>query len=34
MRVGSIRIIFTYDTEGKLLVLSIIDIGNRGDVYK
>jgi mRNA interferase RelE/StbE len=34
LRVGGIRIIFTYDTEGKLLVLSIIDIGNRGDVYK
>jgi mRNA interferase RelE/StbE len=34
LRVGGVRIIFTYDTDGKLLVLSIIDIGNRGDVYK
>ena len=34
LRVGSIRIIFRYDDEGNLLILSILDIGNRGDVYK
>lgn len=34
LRTGSIRIIFRYDEERKLLILSILDIGNRGDVYK
>lgn len=34
LRVGGIRIIFRYDEEGVLLILSIIDIGNRGDIYK
>ncbi len=34
LRVGSIRIIFRYDEKGDLLILSIIDIGNRGDIYK
>ena len=34
LRVGGIRIIFRYDEEGNLLILSIIDIGMRGDIYK
>lgn len=34
LRVGSIRIIFRYDDEDVLLVLNILDIGNRGDIYK
>ena len=34
LRVGTIRIIFRYDEDGTLLVLSILDIGNRGDIYK
>ena len=34
LRIGSIRIIFRYDEEGILLILSILDIGNRGDIYK
>ena len=34
LRIGSIRIIFRYDGENTLLILSILDIGNRGDVYK
>jgi mRNA interferase RelE/StbE len=34
LRTGSIRIVFRYDEEGNLLILSIIDIGNRGDIYK
>ncbi len=34
LRMGSIRIIFRYDEDNKLLILSILDIGNRGDIYK
>ena len=34
LRSGSYRIIFRYDEDGELIILSIIDIGNRGDVYK
>lgn len=34
LRVGSWRIIHRYGTDGTLDVLFIIDIGNRGDIYK
>lgn len=34
LRVGSIRIIFRYDDDNNLLILNILDIGNRGDIYK
>lgn len=34
LRLGPIRIIFRYDENNTLLILSILDIGNRGDIYK
>ena len=34
LRVGAWRIIFKYVAEDKLEILYIIDIGNRGDIYK
>lgn len=34
LRVGSWRVIYRYDTDGQIVVLLIIDIGNRGDIYK
>lgn len=34
LRIGSIRIIFRYDKDNNLLILSILDMGNRGDIYK
>ncbi len=34
LRVGSWRIIFKHVEENKLEILYIIDIGNRGDIYK
>ena len=34
LRVGSWRIIFKYATEGRIEIILIIEIGNRGDIYK
>ena len=34
LRVGSLRVVFKYTTDGQIEVLLIIDIGNRGDIYK
>ena len=34
LRIGGWRIIFKYTTRGQLEILMIIDIGNRGDIYK
>jgi mRNA interferase RelE/StbE len=34
LRVGAWRIIFRNDAENDIEILLIIDIGNRGDIYK
>lgn len=34
LRVGSWRIIYKYGAEAQVEILFIIDIGNRGDIYK
>jgi mRNA interferase RelE/StbE len=34
LRVGSWRVIFRYDADGSIEVVMVIDIGNRGDIYK
>lgn len=34
LRVGGWRVIFRYDTDGRVEILYIIDVGNRGDIYK
>lgn len=34
LRTGGWRVIFRYDRDGELEVLLILDIGNRGDIYK
>lgn len=34
LRVGGYRVIFKYGLDNSIEVLYIIDIGNRGDIYK
>lgn len=34
LRVGSWRIVYRIDSQNKVEILWIIDIGNRGDIYK
>lgn len=34
LRVGSWRVIFRYGTEDEISILFVLDIGNRGDIYK
>ncbi len=34
LRVGAWRVIYRYGTDGEIDILDILDIGNRGDIYK
>lgn len=34
LRVGGWRVIFRYGTDGEIEVLFVLEIGNRGDIYK
>lgn len=34
LRVGGWRVIFKYGTEGEIEILFVLEIGNRGDIYK
>ena len=34
LRVGKYRIIYKYLTDKEIEILSIMDIGSRGDIYK
>ena len=34
LRVGKIRVVHRYDTEGHLEILHVMEIGSRGDIYK
>ncbi|MCL2235851.1 MAG: type II toxin-antitoxin system RelE/ParE family toxin [Defluviitaleaceae bacterium] len=34
LRVGGWRIIFKYIAESEIEILAVIDIGNRGDIYR
>ena len=34
LRVGSYRVIYRYDRDGVMMVLYILDVGPRGDIYK
>ena len=34
LRVGGYRVIYRYDANGAMIVLYVIDVGPRGDIYK
>lgn len=34
LRIGTFRVIFRFDVNNQIEVLCILDIGNRGDIYK
>ncbi len=34
LRIGGWRVIYRYDAEGVAEILIVLDIGNRGDIYK
>lgn len=34
LRVGSWRIIYKYSVDNKIEILDVLEIGNRGDIYK
>lgn len=34
LRVGGYRVVYRYDQDGTMVVLFIIDVGPRGDIYK
>lgn len=34
LRVGGYRVIYRYDQDGSMIVLYILDVGPRGDIYK
>lgn len=34
LRVGGYRVIYRYDENGRMIVLYVIDVGPRGDIYK
>lgn len=34
LRVGGYRVIYRYDDRGAMIVLYVIDVGTRGDIYK
>ena len=34
LRIGSWRVIYRYGSENEVEILFVIDIGNRGDIYK
>lgn len=34
LRIGGYRVVYRYDSRGTIIVLVILDVGARGDVYK
>ncbi len=34
LRVGAYRVVYRYDDDGAMIVLYVIDVGPRGDIYK
>lgn len=34
LRVGGYRVVYTHDKDGQIIIILVLDVGARGDIYK